>query len=167
MRLFDASEESRRSAKERRDREETKKRAAEAEEALRELEEVDEASRKLGAVLADAKAVAPIVYKEHRVRGSKWLIEHSAVGPDYVFQLHPLKAPTAETPDVLTSLIGAMDAIYPRSIQIRYVPPHASYQVKFYTIRVEGLVGKPGWERAVERSLEDLSRLDMWQKRLG
>ena len=165
MRLFDATEESRRSKQERRDREETKKRAAEAEEALREYQELDEASRRLGQVLAKQQAVAPIVYREHRARGSKWLIEHSAVGDDYVFQLHPLKPPTAQTPDILTAAIGVMDTIYPRSLQIRYVPPHPNYQVKFYTVRVEKLVGKPGWERAVERSLEGLSRLDVWSRR--
>ena len=164
MRLFDAAESSR-SKKGRLDREETKKRAAEAEAALRELEEVDEASRKLGAVLADAKAVAPIVYREHRPRGSKWLIEHAAVGADYAFQMHPLKPPAHAMPDILTGMIAVMDGIYPRSVEIRYTPPHPSYQVKFFTIRVEKVVGKPGWSRAVERSLDELCRLDVWSRR--
>lgn len=165
MRLFDAAEESRRSTKERRDREETKAAAAKAEAALREYEEMDEASRRLGAVLADAKAVAPIIYQEYRPRGSRWLIEHSASGENYIFQVHPLKQPTHQTPDILTAMIAVMDGIYPRSIDLRYTPPNPNYQVKFFTIRAEGLVGKPGWTRAVERSLEELSRLDVWSRR--
>jgi len=145
-------------------REEAKKRAQEADDAIKELEETDAASVKLRETLAAAQAVAPIVYKEYRRPGSKWMIEHSQVGQDYIFQVHTLKPPKIEVQGVLGLMISAMDVIFPRSLDIRYVPPSPRYKLQFYTIRVEKVVGLPGWSTAIERALASLSVMDAWPR---
>lgn len=162
-RLFDAGKEEREAADQRTRNETVRARAAAVEAALREREELDEASKKIGAQLAEAQAVQPIVYTTFRKPGSKWLIEHARVGDDYVYQLFPLKPPKLHWKDAITQMIGAMDVIFPRTLKITYTPPNESYQVKFYTIRVEKVAGVPGWEAAVgERTLNALAGIDAW-----
>jgi hypothetical protein len=162
-RLFDAGEEDKKVADQRARNEDARARAAAVEEALRETDQLDEASKRLGAQLADAQAVQPIVYQTYRKPGMKWLIEHAQVGEDYVFQLFPLKPPKLNWKDIITMMIGAMDVVFPRTIKITYKPPNEGFQVKFYTIRAEKVVGVPGWESAVgERALRGLASIDAW-----
>jgi hypothetical protein len=60
-------------------------------------------------------------------------------------------------------LIAALDAIFPRSVQIKYAPPSEKFQLKYYTIRVEHVTGLPGWEDAAKRrALHSLSAVDAW-----
>lgn len=165
-RLFDSGEEEKKAATAGKSRQESRRRAEEAEEALKELEETDAASLRLAADLASARAVAPVVYKEYRRPGHKWMIEHSPVGEDYIFQLHPLRPAAISKGDVLALAINAMDVIFPRSLEIRYVPPSDQFKVQFFTIRVEKVVGKPGWAEAIERALVSLSGIDAWPKQL-
>jgi hypothetical protein len=163
-RLFDSGKETREAEAAREDREETRRRAQEADEALQELQETDEASNRLRQTLAEAQAVAPIRYEEYRRPGSRWLIEHSQVGEDYIFQLHPLRPPTVGAQDILALAITSMDVIFPRSLDIRYVPPSHQFKLKFYTIKVEKLAGLPGWRQAVDRALSSLSQMDAWPR---
>lgn len=164
-RLFDFREESVKAEEAKKAREETRRRAQEAEEALKELEETDAASVRLKGQLAAAQAVAPVVYKEYRRPGFKWMIEHSTVGRDYIFQLHPLRPPAISKQDLLLLLINAMDVIFPRSLEIRYVPPSDQFEIQFYTVRVEKVVGVPGWAKAIDRALVSLTAVDAWPKR--
>jgi hypothetical protein len=164
-RLFDSGSVAREEAQARQSRVETRRRAEEAEQAMKELQETDEASMRLRERLSEVQSVAPIRYEEYRPRGSKWLVEHSKVGDDYIFQLHPLKPPTVGVQDVLALAITAMDVIFPRSLEIRYVPPSQQLQLKFYTIKVEKVVGVPGWKGAIERALAALASMDAWPKR--
>jgi hypothetical protein len=162
-RLFDSGAETRKADAAREARAEVRRRAREAEEAIREIEELDEASAKLGETLAAAQAVQPIVYATFRRPGTRWSIEHARVGDDYVYQLFPLKPEVLDWQDVVAQMITAMDVIFPRSVKIRYVPPNQAFKVKFYTIRVTGVVGQPGWEKACrERALNGLSAVDAW-----
>jgi len=161
-RLFDAGQRSRDAEDSRRSRNEVRKRAEEAERAIQEELELEEGSKALGAQLGSVQAVQAIRYKAYRARGSKWNIEHAEVGPDYVFQLFPLRPPRMHWKDVILAFIDAMEAIFPRSIEIRYTPPSERYQLKYYTIRVEGTVGLPGWETARDRALAALSTTDAW-----
>lgn len=163
-RLFDAESEEKQAAAIREDRERTRRRAQEVDEALAELEETDEASLRLRESLAQAQGVTAIVYQEFRKPGGKWMIEHSAAGKDYLFQLHPLRPPLVQVRDIIGLVIGAMDVIYPRSQQIFYAPPNPQYKLQFYTIKVENLVGVPGWREAVERTLNGLSAIDAWPR---
>ena len=164
-RLFDSGAEEKKAAAVRDERERVRRRAQEADEALRELEETDEASRRLGASLAEARGVSAIVYQEYRKPGCKWMIEHSAAGKDYMFQLHPLRPPGIGVRDVLTLAIAAMDVIFPRSQEIFYAPPSTQFKLQFYTVKVQDLVGKPGWQGAVERALEGLAGIAAWPNR--
>ena len=163
-RLFDSQGEARAENDARRAREESKRRALEAEEAMKDMKDTDAASERLRQTLSKAQTIAPIRYEEYRPRGSKWMIEHSRVGDDYILQLHPLKPPKIETQDILALAITAMDVIFPRSLKIQYIPPSVQYQLKFYTIKVNKLVGLPGWNDAIERALRSLSSIDAWPK---
>lgn len=164
MRLFDSHAETKKAEELRLSRKEVRLRAEAADAALQAIKETDEASEKLREALGRSEAVTPIVYQEFRPRGCKWLIEHSPVGEDYIFQLHPLKPPTVSWQDVIYLSITSMDVIFPRTLQIQYVPPSQHYQLKFFTIKVGGLVGLPGWTKAIERALLSLSRMDAWVK---
>ena len=162
-RLFDAAQAKRDAAEARRARDEVRRRAEEAEEAIKENLELDEASQKLGEKLAGAQAVQPIRYRAYRARGSKWNIEHALVGEDYVYQLFPLRPMRIDWKSVIAQFIAAMDAIFPRSVEIKYTPPSQQFELKYFTIRVEGVARLPGWENAVEgRALPALSAVDAW-----
>lgn len=162
-RLFDSGRRSREARESRQSREDIRRRAEEAEEAIKQSLELDEASNQLGAKLAQTQTVRAVEYKAYRERGSKWNIEHAQVGPDYVYQLFPLKPPSMSWKDVIFQFVSAMDAIFPRSIEIRYVPPSERFQLKYYTIRVEAVTSLPGWENATQgRALRSLSAVDAW-----
>jgi hypothetical protein len=162
MRIFDSGKE-RQATTARRSREEVLAAAKQVEDMLKEAGELDEASQKLGDRLAQAQQIQAVHYKKFRVPGSKWLLEHACDGQDYVIQMFPLRPPTLDVPDILTLLIGTMDAIFPRSVHIRYTPPAKDYQIKFYTVRIENVVGMPGWEQAVtDRALRGLSHVQAW-----
>ena len=160
-RLFDSEEEKKAAIATRESREAARKRADIVDEALKELQETDEASNNLSATLA-RQAVRAIVYKEYREPGGKWMIEHSEDGDDYIFQIHPLRPPKLAWADIIPMMIETMDVIFPRTIKIIYVPPSQKYQLQFYTLKIEKLVGIPGWSGAVERSLAGLSAVDVW-----
>jgi hypothetical protein len=162
-RLFDAAQAKRDATEARRAREEVRRRAEEAEGAIKENLELDEASQKLGEKLAGARAVQPITYKAYRPSGSKWSIEHALVGEDYVFQLFPLRPPRLDWKTVCLLFANAMDAIFPRSVEIYYTPPSQRFELKYYTIRLEGVARLPGWKSAVEdRALRALAAVDAW-----
>ena len=109
------------------------------------------------------QAVQPIRYRAYRARGSKWNIEHALVGEDYVYQLFPLRPMRIDWKSVIAQFIAAMDAIFPRSVEIKYTPPSERFELKYFTIRVEGVARLPGWENAVEgRALPALSAVDAW-----
>jgi len=161
-RLFDAgSEKAIKSERERR-AEEARRRAAEFDEAMKQAG-LDAADDKLGKLLATAPStVQAIRYEKFRTPGSKWVIEHARVDKDYIYQLHPLK-PIADWQSAIGMMIAAMDAIFPRTLHITYTPPAELYQVKFFTIKVAGVVGLPGWEEACrDRALKSLAAVDAW-----
>jgi len=162
--LFNASEEADKASRVRRERAEVRRRAEEADAALQEFKELDARSAELGKTLAQAQAaVEAITYESYRRPGSRWMIEHAKVGNDYVYQLFPLRPISIAWQDVIALMIVAMDVIFPRSIEIHYAPPNETYQLKFYTIRVHGVVGKPGWTQACrERALLGLSCVEAW-----
>lgn len=162
-RLFDAGVENQQAEVQRAHNDGVRARAAAVDDALREIADLDEASKKLGTQLAEAQAIQPIVYTTFRQPGKRWLIEHAQVGADYIYQLFPLRPPHLNWKDVIAHMIGAMDVIFPRTVKITYVPPHEGYQVKFYTVRLDGVTEVPGWERAVgDRTLHALAGLDVW-----
>jgi hypothetical protein len=122
--------------------------------------DVDENARKLGELLGASQAVVPVKYS--RERRGRWLIEHGRAGDDYVFQLHPLKAPTQQWQDIVTGFIAAMDSIVPRSVPINYRRPDEQWQVRFFTVTAEGVCRLPGWESAVKRAVDTLENVDAW-----
>lgn len=167
-RLFDAGTQEKQKTAAAQRRNEVRERVEEAEKALRDAGYLDDKADELGQRLAsasaaqDTSAVQAIRYKQHRPAGSRWLIEHTQVGDDYVFQLFPLRPPAGTWQDVIGHMIGAMDVIFPRSVQIKYTPPDENFQMKFYTIRVTELAKVPGWGGALERTLASLTAMNVW-----
>ena len=163
-RLFDSSKKQAEAAQADERRATIEQRAAEVEAVLAEHEELDEKSQKIKDQLSVTQRVQPIVYKEYRRPGSKWMIEHSRDGEDYIYQLFPLKPPRLPLQDVLQLLIIAMDGIFPRSVRIDYAPPNELYKVTMYTIKVRGVTKLPGWELACrEQALAGLAAVEAWQ----
>lgn len=121
---------------------------------------LDDNARKLGELLGVSRAVKAIEYA--RDRRGRWLVEHGRAGDDYVFQLHPLKAPTRAWQDVITGFIAAVDAIFPRTVQIHYRRPDEEWQVKFFTVRLEGVCRLPGWEPAMKKAIAALAATNAW-----
>jgi hypothetical protein len=157
-RLYDSGSAKKEEEDKKRSREDVKARAAEADAAIRAELELDEESNKLGERLSQAQSITPIRYDNFRAPGSGWRIEHAVEGVDYIYQLFPLKPQKTEWQDTTTMLISTMDNIFPRSMEIIYSPPRQDYEIKFYTIRVKGAVGTPGWKHAcTERALRALS----------
>lgn len=163
-RLFDAGEKTRAADADRRSRDEVRRRAEAVDQALEEASLLDTAAGELGERLkTQSQSVQPVVYASFRKPGAKWLIEHARAGADYIIQMFPLRPPKVAWQDVIVGLIATMDAIFPRNIKIIYSPPNEAYQIKFYTIKVEKVVGQPGWERACkERALHGLIDVDVW-----
>ena len=162
-RLFDVGSDKRAARETSARRDEVRRRAEEADSLLREHKELDEASDKLSKKLAEAQSVSPLIYQEYRVPGSKWVIEHSHDGPDYIYQVFALKTPRASWQSIITAMIAAMDSIFPRSVIIKYWPPKEMFKEQFYTIRVTGVTSLPGWELACkEKALRLLSDVDAW-----
>ena len=142
-----------------------RKRAAEFDAVLQEVGELDAAGETIRTQLegARAQAVQPIVYKEFRAPGSKWMIEHARDGSDYIFQLFPLKPPKISKPEVIQLLIVVIDLVFPRSVWIDYVPPDDMYATVMYTIKVRKIAGRPGWKNACQvKALELLGGVDAW-----
>lgn len=164
-RMFDSGAAAK-EAKEARERKDgVKQRAAEIDKLLQEELELDKVSAELGQKIAQTKAlgVQAVVYKDYRQPGSKWMIEHAIVGDDYIYQMFPLRPIQADWRDTIVLLLAAMDSVFPRSMQIKYAPPNDRYQIKCFTIRVEKVVGKPGWEDACgERALKALAGVQAW-----
>lgn len=172
-RLFDSTVENKKAESSRRSRDESRQRAEEVDRILKEEGLLNDSESKLGNILgagaasaaAGGQTVEAIRYEHYRKPGSRWAIEHAKVGSDYVFQLFPLKPPAVPWQDVMLVLIAIMDVIYPRSVKLDYIPPNDTYQVKFYTIKVNNVVGLPGWEVACkERALHGLSAADVWSR---
>jgi hypothetical protein len=164
-RLFDSGKERKEREDVKRARSEVRARAEAVDTAIQEQLELDEESKRLGDKLATAQAVSPIFYQSFRKPGSKWKIEHTVAGKDYIYQLFPLKPTALSWQEVMPLLIYAMDVIFPRSVQIRYVPPREDLQMTFYTVKVEDVVGMPGWEKACqERALDNLAAVAAWQR---
>jgi hypothetical protein len=162
--LFDSTKVVQAEAAQRDERSRIRRRAQEVDEALQELGELDASSEALKKQLASAQAVQAVVYAEYRRPGKRWMIEHARAGADYIYQLFPLKPPTVAWQDVVVMAIAAMDVIFPTSINITYTPPSEEYQVKFYTIKAQKVVGLPGWEDAcIARALVALTEIDAWQ----
>lgn len=149
-------------ARERRD--EVRRRAAEFDAELEKLGmQPTPAASSLASGVLGSGGVQPIRYESFRAPGSRWTIEHAVVGEDYVYQLLPKTPPNLEWNDVITLMIGMMDVIFPRSIEIVYRPPDTMFKLVFYTIRVKKIVGVPGWESACkERVLNGLATIDVW-----
>ena len=106
-------------------------------------------------------SVQVISYDRHRAKGSKWSIEHGPDGVDYLFQVIPDKPVQMHWKDVVGQMIGVMSQIYPKSVDVYYSPPDPEWKIHFYTIRVKGLVDKPGYNAAIKRSLALLSEVKM------
>lgn len=162
-RLFDAGQEQKQLTEREQRAQDARRRAEEFDKAMAE-QGLDLAADELGKQLAAAAApVQAIRYTQFRKPGSKWMIEHAKVGTDYTFQLFPLRPIPVQWQDAIGLMIAAMDVIFPRSLQIKYTPPDEMYQVKFFTIKIENVVGLPGWEEAcTERALNGLAAIDVW-----
>lgn len=159
-RLFDSGSARKEAENKKRSREEVKARAEAADAAIAAELELDEESNALGAKLAQAQTITAIRYSSYRQPGSRWRIEHAVEGTDYIYQLFSLKPQKTDWQDTLTLMISVMDAIFPRTMEIIYSPPRPDYEIQFYTIRVKGPVGTPGWKQAcTERALRSLCGL--------
>lgn len=163
-RLFDSNVVAVKAATAKDQRESVRLRAEQAEQAMRDELELDDATVKLGERLqTQSMGVQSIHYEAFRPPGSKWLIEHAAVGRDYVYQMFPLRPLPDDWRDTMALLITAMDGIFPRSVKIVYSPPNERYQIRFFTIKVEQIVAQPGWETACrERALRALAGVPAW-----
>lgn len=134
---------------------------ARAQEFDQQLGVIDEGeiSKRMAKALGSEKGIQPIRYQSSRAPGSLWGIEHARAGDDYLLQLIPIRPLQVGVPDVIGSLIVAMDAIFPRTQRIYYAPPNDKYKITFYTIKLADLARSPGWERAITRTLTALHAL--------
>jgi hypothetical protein len=105
-------------------------------------------------LLGASQSVVPVQYA--RERRGRWLVEHGRAGDDYVFQMHPLRAPTQQWQNIVTGFIAAMDSIFPRSVQIHYRRPDEQWQVKFFTVSAKEVCRLPGWEPPVKKAIDAL-----------
>jgi hypothetical protein len=159
MRLFD-SKSAAASAQEK--REAALKGAQEAERILKEEMALEFANDELSKKLSAAAGIQPIRYEKFRQPGSKWMIEHSRVGEDYIYQVFPLKPISTDWRDVVVLLIAAMDSIFPKSVQIQYSPPNERYQLRCFTVRVQKVADQPGWQDACQnRALRALAAVSI------
>jgi hypothetical protein len=117
--------------------------------------ELDESARQLGERLGAASSVTPIKYQ--RERRGKWLIEHGRAGDDYLFQLHPLKAPARSWDEIIANFIGAIGGVFPESLHKYYQRPDERWQINFYTVRLKDVCRLPGWESAINRAIDGLA----------
>ena len=165
-RLFDSGAAAQSAATGRASRESIKERAAEIDRLLKEELELDQATSALGGKLAESAAamgITAIRYKEYRERGSKWMIEHTRDGNDYIYQMFPLRPLAEDWRNTIALLIAAMDGVFPRSVEIKYHPPSDKYQIKYFTIRLMKAATLPGWEDACERrALQALAKVQAW-----
>lgn len=163
-RLFDSGAEARKTLEAQEKKDGVRRRAEEVDRMLKEELELDQASSQLGQKLSTQTiGVQAIRYKDYRLPGSKWLIEHAQVGNDYVYQMFPLRPIQADWRGTMALLIVAMDGVFPRSLQIKYARPNERYQIKCFTVRVEKVVGMPGWDDACEeRALKALASVQAW-----
>jgi len=163
--LFDAGRRKKEIAEAKSQREGVRERAEAVDRILKENLELSAASDALGEQLfaSEPQSVHTIQYTHFRGHGSKWNIEHAQVGPDYVYQMFPLRPSKLHWKDVITYFIAAMDSIFPRSVEIKYAPPSEKFQLKYYTIRVAAVTALPGWEQAAKaRALIALAAVDAW-----
>lgn len=137
---------------------------AAVDKALAERGDIDEAEARLEAKLGKARSLAPVIYASSRVVGSRWQIEHARLDTDYVFQAFPLKPIPYPWSEVVAGFIGVMDQVFPRSVDITYMPPSQKLKidVTYYTVRVAKIVDTPGWERAIDRALVALHAVNAW-----
>jgi len=164
--MFDSGSVARKADEAKENKESVRRRAAEIDQLLHDELELDKASRDLGERLsgsAEAMGITAIHYKEFRQSGSRWMIEHTKDGDDYIYQMFPLRPIQADWRDTIILFIAAMDAVFPRSVEIRYVPPSEKYQITYFTIKVIRVTVQPGWEDACEkRALKALSGVPAW-----
>ena len=165
MPLFDAGQQNEESSR----KKALEHRQKELERTLAELKETDEASSRLGKALGGHASIQAVRYQTTRRKGSKWQLEHAAVGSDYVIQCFALKPTTMNWRDVLSHMIMAIDRVFPRSVEVFYRPPSAEAMgdtsplaTRFYTIRLKNVVELPGFERAKEKTLEGLLDIAAW-----
>lgn len=164
-RLFDSNAVAKKAAEAKENKESIRRRAEEIDKMLHDELELDKATADLGRKLAESTSmgVQAIRYKEFRMPGSRWMIEYTQAGSDFIYQMFPLRPLQADWRDTIVLLIAAMDTVFPRSLQIQYIPPSEKYQIKFFTIKVEKVVEKPGWEDACEkRALKALAGVQAW-----
>jgi hypothetical protein len=157
-RLFDASGSSRKDP-------ENETKAEDLMRAVTEAANLEAATGALNARLGKAPSVRGIKYTAVRQPGSRWGIEHAEDGEDFIFQCFPLRDIVRPWSDIIPLMIAALDSIFPRNYQISYIPPSDKMEItiKFYTIKIKGIVGQPGWERAVkERALNALFAINAW-----
>lgn len=157
-RLFDAKKPS--GDRQRNDPSEVRRRAAEFDQVFEgELSDV----QGLSDAFKQGASVNPIRYERFREPGTRWVIDHALVGDSYMYQLHPIRPIQYPWSDVITALIGAMDSVFPKSVDVHYAPPNDQIGANFYTIRVDKVAGLPGWEDAArKRALKALAAIDVW-----
>lgn len=162
-RLFDGNREAKAAAAERDEKDAVRRRVEEAEEILKSYEETDAASKKMAEAMGAASTVTSIVYKTYRAPGSKWVIEHAEDGEDYVYQLFPLREPAHDWTAVVPMIAIAVSVVFPDTFRVEHTPPNDQYGIKFYTVKIRGVVNTPGWKRAcTEQAPRAFSSIEAW-----
>lgn len=162
-RLFDGNAAATVSAKATQNRVDVRRRAEEVDDLLSSYEENDEKSKAMASMLGQVESVVAISYKTYREVGSKWVIEHAVDGDDYVYQVFPIKEPALDWQGVFKGLVAALDVIFPKSLRIDYSPPNEQFNIRSWTIRLNGVTKLPGWQKAcTEQALKNLSWVEAW-----
>jgi len=114
-----------------------------------------------GGVKEVDRGVVPVKYTNEII--GKWQIDHGARGDDYLLQLIPRKPIGADPRDVIQAIIQVIAGIIPSDIQVYINPPNQGLEIDFYTVRLEGVLTKPGSESIVSKQLvSELGSINAW-----
>lgn len=113
-----------------------------------------------GAVEHD-QGVIPVSYTKE-VHGG-WQIDHGARGNDFMIQFIPRKPVPVDPRVILEAVIRVMSQYIPEDVQVYINPPNPNVEIDFYTIRLAGVLTRPGADAMLKkRVIPALGQINPW-----
>jgi len=95
----------------------------------------------------------------------KWQIDHGRREFDYMVQMIPRKEILVAIGDICSAIIATLSEIVPSDVEVYINPPNSRLHVDFYTIRLEGVMRRPGAEAIVCRKVPAaLGAINAWPR---
>lgn len=93
----------------------------------------------------------------------KWQIDHGQRGDDFIVQMIPRKPISLAVGDVCNGIIATLFEIVPRKVEVFITPPNSRLQIDFYTVRLEGVMRRPGAEAMITSKVPAaLGEINAW-----